>query len=323
MGKIENHSVFGRYSQTENKVTAALLQILKVGGTDFTEKFMNQILDDSDMSFPTSEIRVSTQKKENENVYDGLLECDFSFRVLIESKIKNESVNEVQLKGLIENAKSAPNSYIIYITTDNKKPEKLEGIEQLFWLNWAEVMEILKEILKDEKPRPQSEVLSYLIDEFEKFIDYLKLIATPKNRVQIVAGGFGESIAKDYLFYACQNNRGRKESGYLAFYRNKAIKTLFIIDKVENDKDLREIAKNNDKVRQYLDEKEPNYQGDKRQFYKLREVTVKDLESLKIEEVPVINIVHETRGRGKAYTMGAFRYTTIDKFIKAKTTEEL
>ena len=89
MGKIENHSVFGRYSQTENKVTAALLQILKVGGTDFTEKFMNQILDDSDMSFPTSEIRVSTQKKENENVYDGLLECDFSFRVLIESKIKN------------------------------------------------------------------------------------------------------------------------------------------------------------------------------------------------------------------------------------------
>jgi hypothetical protein len=63
MGKIENHSVFGRYSQTENKVTAALLQILKVGGTDFTEKFMNQILDDSDMLFPTSEIRVSTQKK--------------------------------------------------------------------------------------------------------------------------------------------------------------------------------------------------------------------------------------------------------------------
>ena len=94
-------------------------------------------------------------------------------------------------------------------------------------------------------------------------------------------------------------------------------------DDVENDKDLREIAKNNDKVRQYLDEKEPNYQGDKRQFYKLREVTVKDLESLKIEEVPVINIVHETRGRGKAYTMGAFRYTTINKFIKAKTTEEL
>jgi len=320
MGKIENHSVFGNYSKTEDKVTAALLQILKVGGTEFISNFIGKI---DDIEFPSNEINIVTQTKENHNIYDGLLECDFSFRVLIESKIKNENVNKKQLEGLIENAKSAPNSYIIYITTDNKKPEELEKksneVEQLFWLNWAGVMEILK----DEDIRPKSEILPFLINEFEKLIDNLKLIDTPENRVQIAAGSRAEPIAKEYFFYACQNNRGRKESDYLAFYKKNAIKTLFKIDDVENDKDLREIAKNNDKVRQYLDEKEPNYQGDKRQFYKLREVTVKDLESLKIEEVPVINIVHETRGRGKAYTMGAFRYTTIDKFIKAKTTEEL
>ena len=320
MGKIENHSVFGNYSKTEDKVTAALLQILKVGGTEFISNFIGKI---DDIEFPSNEINIVTQTKENHNIYDGLLECDFSFRVLIESKIKNENVNKKQLEGLIENAKSAPNSYIIYITTDNKKPEELEKksneVEQLFWLNWAGVMEILK----DEDIRPKSEILPFLINEFEKLIDNLKLIDTPENRVQIAAGSRAEPIAKEYFFYACQNNRGRKESDYLAFYKKNAIKTLFKIVKVENDIDLREIAKNNDKVRQYLDEKEPNYQGDKRQFYKLREVTVKDLESLKIEEVPVINIVHETRGRGKAYTMGAFRYTTIDKFIKAKTTEEL
>ena len=320
MGKIENHSVFGNYSKTEDKVTAALLQILKVGGTEFISNFIGKI---DDIEFPSNEINIVTQTKENHNIYDGLLECDFSFRVLIESKIKNENVNKKQLEGLIENAKSAPNSYIIYITTDNKKPEELEKksneVEQLFWLNWAGVMEILK----DEDIRPKSEILPFLINEFEKLIDNLKLIDTPENRVQIAAGSRAEPIAKEYFFYACQNNRGRKESDYLAFYKKNAIKTLFKIDDVENDKDLREIAKNNDEVRQYLDEKEPNYQGDKRQFYKLREVTVKDLESLKIEEVPVINIVHETRGRGKAYTMGAFRYTTIDKFIKAKTTEEL
>lgn len=123
MGKIENHSVFGSYSQTENIVTAALLQILKVGGAEFISSFIGKI---DDIEFPSNEINIITQTKENHNVYDGLLECDFSFRVLIESKIKNESVDDVQLEGLIENAKSAPNSYIIYITTDNKKPEKLE-----------------------------------------------------------------------------------------------------------------------------------------------------------------------------------------------------
>ena len=316
MSKIENHSVFGSYSKTEDKVTAALLQILKAGGAEFISSFIGKI---DDIEFPSNEINIVTQTKENHNVYDGLLECDFSFRVLIESKIKNENVNKKQLEGLIENAKSALNSYIIYITTDNKKPEKLEGIEQLFWLNWARVMEILK----DEDIRPKSEILPFLINEFEKLIDYLKLIDTPENRVQIAAGSRAEGIAKEYFFYACQNNRGRKESGYLAFYKKNAIKTLFKIVRVENDIDLREIAKTNKNVRRYLDEKEPNYQGDKRQFYKLREVTVKDLDSLKIDEVPIINIVHETKGRGKAYTMGTFRYTTIDKFIKAKTTEEL
>ena len=320
MSKIENHSVFGNYSKTEDKVTAALLQILKVGGTEFISNFIGKI---DDIEFPSNEINIVTQTQENYNVYDGLLECDFSFRVFIESKIKNKSVNEKQLDGLIENAKSAPNSYIIYITTDNEPPkelkQKFKEVEQLFWLNWAGVMEILK----DEEIRPKSEILPFLINEFEKLIDYLKLIDTPENRVQIAAGSRAEPIAKNYHFYACQNNRGRKESGYLAFYRNKAIKTLFKIVKVKNDVDLREIAKNNDKVRQYLDEKEPNYQGGKRQFYELKEVTVKDLDSLKIDEVPIINIVHETKGRGKAYTMGTFRYTTIDKFIKAKTTEEL
>ena len=261
MGKIENHSVFGSYSQTENIVTAALLQILKVGGAEFISSFIGKI---DDIEFPSNEINIITQTKENHNVYDGLLECDFSFRVLIESKIKNESVDDVQLEGLIENAKSAPNSYIIYITTDNKKPEKLEKkskeVEQLFWLNWAGVMEILK----DEDIRPKSEILPFLINEFEKLIDYLKLIDTPENRVQIAAGSRAEPIAKEYFFYACQNNRGRKESDYLAFYKKNAIKTLFKIVKVKNDVDLREIAKNNDEVRQYLDEKEPNYQGGKR-----------------------------------------------------------
>ena len=240
MGKIENHSVFGSYFKTEDKVTAALLQILKAGGAEFISSFIGKI---DDIEFPSNEINIVTQTKENHNVYDGLLECDFSFRVFIESKIKNKNVNEKQLDGLIENAKSAPNSYIIYITTDNEPPkelkQKFKEVEQLFWLNWAGVMEILK----DEEIRPKSEILPFLINEFEKLIDYLKLIDTPENRVQIAAGSRAEPIAKNYHFYACQNNRGRKESGYLAFYKKNAIKTLFKIVKVDNDADLNDIAK--------------------------------------------------------------------------------
>ena len=41
------------------------------------------------------------------------------------------------------------------------------------------------------------------------------------------------------------------------------------------------------------------------------------------KEVPQFNIIHEGKGRGNAYTMGVYRYTTIDKFLKAKSTADL
>ena len=62
MSKIENHSVFGNYSKTEDKVTAALLQILKVGGTEFISNFIGKI---DDIEFPSNEINIVTQTKEN------------------------------------------------------------------------------------------------------------------------------------------------------------------------------------------------------------------------------------------------------------------
>ena len=91
MSKIENHSIFGSYSQNENRVTAALLQILKVGGTEFISDFIGSI---EEVEFPSKEISITTQIGEENNIYDGLLECDFSFRIFIESKIGNNKVDE-------------------------------------------------------------------------------------------------------------------------------------------------------------------------------------------------------------------------------------
>ena len=123
MSKIENHSIFGSYSQNENRVTAALLQILKVGGTEFISDFIGSI---EEVEFPSKEISITTQTGEENNIYDGLLECDFSFRIFIESKIGNNKVDEKQLNGLIKNAQLHPRTYIIYITSDSRKPHKLE-----------------------------------------------------------------------------------------------------------------------------------------------------------------------------------------------------
>lgn len=303
MSKIESHSIFGNYSQTENRVTSAFLQILKIGGTDFIGKVISQL---DDIEFPSSEINVVTQEKENKNVYDGLLECNFSFRVLVESKIKSEKINKVQLDGLLKNI-NHPSDYIIYITTDNKKPEIFKDIDKVYWSNWKNILEILQEL------NPKTEPINFLINEFEKYLDFLNLleVVNDDQRVQIAAGSYGEPIALKYNFYACQNHRTYRKSKYLAFYNNRGIHNLFeIIGDPINDYDL----SSNQELDDYLKTHEPNYiEKDKRQFYKL-----KFIESLDIKHNG-----KNKKGKKTAYTMGVFRYTTIDKIRTEKTTDNL
>jgi len=304
MGKIESHSIFGNYTQTENKVTAAFLQILKIGGTDFIGKVISQL---DDIEFPSSEINIVTQEREDKNIYDGLLECNFSFRVLVESKIKSEKINKTQLDGLVKNAIN-PSDYIIYITTDNKKPEILKDIEKLYWSNWKNILEILHEL------NPKTEPINFLINEFDKYLDFLHLleVVNDEQRVQIAAGSYGEPVALRYNFYACQNHRTPRESKYLAFYNNRGIHTLFeIIEGPINDY----VLSTNPELKNYLKNYEPNYsEKDKRQFYKLKLID----DSLQIKHDG-----KNKRGKKTAFTMGVFRYTTFEKIIKAKTTEDL
>jgi hypothetical protein len=307
MSKIENHSIFGNYKQVENRVTAALLQIFKIGGTNFIGNVISQI---DEIDFPSSEINIVTQEREKSNVYDGLLECNFSFRVLVESKIELGDINKEQLRSLIKNACNETD-YILYITPHGKKPKTLcDKDKNISWVNWKDLNTILTNY------DTENEVLCFLIQEFEKFIDFLNLleIDNPENRVQIVAGSYGEPKALQYGFYACQNHRSRKNSRYLAFYNKSKINTLFeIIGEPLNDCNLLEL--NDVKMKEYLSKYEPNYTyNDKRQFYRLKLIKEN------------LNIKHDKRnanGKKVAYTMGVFRYTNIDKLYSAKTTEDL
>lgn len=305
MNNIENHSVFGSYSTEENRVTAALLQILKLGGTDFIREVFSKI---KDIDFPSNEIIIQTQKRENANVYDGLLECNFSFKLLVESKIRG-GINEKQLQGLIVNA-NKPQNFILYLTPDSGIPSGLEDkAPNLYWANWKSINEILKE------SNPETEPINFLISEFEKYLKALGLLdfVSPEEKVQIAAGSWGEPIALKYGFYACQNNRAVQDSKYLAFYNKKRINSLFeIVEGPINDVDISTI--DSPEMKSYLSEREPNFPGDKRQFYKLK-LLKKDL-----------NIINDTKDKNEKitpFTMGVFRYTSIDKLNKAVTTSDL
>ncbi len=303
MSKIENHSIFGHYSQEENRVTAALLQIFKVGGTNFIADVISQI---DDIDFPSSEINIITQEREKENVYDGVLSCNFSFRVLVESKIKQGAINSKQLEGLIQNAEN-DTDYILYVTPDFEKPEELNQSDKIYWTNWKKISQILSELNTNTEP------LNFLINEFGKYLENLGLldIISYKNRVQIVAGSCGEPRALDKNVYICQNERTFRPSKYLAFYNRGGIHSLFeIIGEPQNNCDLSKMPVLSDYLKKY----EPNYKGDKRQVYQLKLINDK-------LNIPCVRT--NEKGHKVPYTMGVFRYTTIDKLKAAKTTDDL
>lgn len=305
MSNIGDLSIFGTYSQNENRVTSALLHILKIGGTDFIAEVIAQL---DDIEFPNNEINIVTQEKENNNIYDGLLECNFSFRVLIESKITPSSINKIQLQGLLNNVTS-PNDYIVYITTDLNKPNELEDHSNVYWSNWENILNILK-----SKSELKSNILIFLINEFEKLLDSLNLLyaITDDERVQIVAGKSGEPIALKYGFYACQNNRTIRNSKYLAFYNNQGVHTLFeIIGSPINDYNL--LA--NPSLKDYIRNYEPNYsQDERRQFYQLK---------LLRQDLTIKNNILNKNEKITPFTMGVFRYTTYDALLNARTTSDL
>ena len=48
---IKNKSIFGEYSKDEDKITAALLQIIQICGTDLIRELFDEIGDDDDDGF--------------------------------------------------------------------------------------------------------------------------------------------------------------------------------------------------------------------------------------------------------------------------------
>lgn len=86
-------------------------------------------------------------------------------------------------------------------------------------------------ILNDYQQDVPNPVLSYLIEQFELLITSLGLYDDHENRVIIVGGRWGEPIALEYNFYACQGGRSFKNAKYLAFYYAQRIQYLFEIEK--------------------------------------------------------------------------------------------
>jgi len=307
---IEDISIFGTYKQPENRLTAAFLQICKIGDEDLI-RFLSSKLK---INLPSSNISIISQIKKSEtgSVPDGLLQSNFAFNLYVESKIKINDINPKQL----ENHKKLlihKNDFLLYLTPDDYKPNQLNDIH---WANWYTVRDTFNEYLENTT-NEKTEILDFLIKNFVTLLDNLDLSKTnwknvAKNSVLIVAGSWAESVARNYDFYLCQNKRSFKPSEYITFYNNNELRYLF---KIKNQPKDNTILTKDTRFSKYIELNEPNYEPeDKRKFFELEFVE---------EFGPIINDSIDKNGKPCPYTYGQPRYTNIERLLNSKKTSEL
>jgi hypothetical protein len=304
---IDQVSIFGEYKQAENRLTAAFLQVLKVGG----EPLIREISDRIGFSIPSSDIDIFTQIKEEESVPDGQLECNFTFCLYIESKV-GKLVNFEQLANHLKLVQTEHNRKLLYLTGDETKPPKLPS--GCHWISWDDTIVAFREYLADTRI-PNYELLSFLIDQYETLVTNVvhrrKKWTPQKDKVIIVAGSRAEGIALTYGYYICQNHRQFQNAEYITFFKDNRISRVFrIAEDPHDDVDLNEMPE----LKAYLEQERPDYDGSRQKVFKLS-----NMEPIG----PILNDSIDKNGNPCPYTYGQPRYTSIDKLKTSRLTSQL
>jgi len=304
--KIEDISIFGEYKQSENRVTAAFLQICKVGGEDFIRFLTNTL----NIQLPSNEIEIQSQVKGTGTVPDGLLESNFSFKLYVESKIKPNTVNATQLVGHQKQIIKS-NDFLLYLTPDDTKPSTLGTT---YWANWLQIINTFNDYLQTSQS-DNKQLLEFLVEHFNTLLVNLNLLGYTwdlnNDNVIIVAGSWAEGVALNYNYYICQNKRSFKSARYLAFYNNNQIRHVFEIVKAPED-DINLSLR--PEFATYLINAEPGYSGDLRKVF-----TLKNVQNIG----PIINDSLDKNGNPCPYTYGQPRYTKLPKLQTSARTSQL
>lgn len=313
---ISTKSIFGEYKQDENRVTAALLHILHMGGEPIIQRIFGDVLD-----LPANDIKVLTQSSKEESVPDGEICCDCRYQIFIESKIMINAINQDQLNKHNKLNNPAANQYLCYITPDANIPQVLSDLS-IAWLSWEWVAKVLLGVIADGIA---SAVLKYLIEQFCILVKHLvykdktspidvispDVIFTDENeRVIIVGGSWGEDVAVKYGFYACQEKRSFLPAKYLAFCFDNRIKYLFEIISINESVDIKSAGV----PPAYFVAKEPMYKSELRKLFTLKLVKV---------FTPTINNDKKDKNGNRCAFVYGQTYTTYNKIMHAKNTTDL
>jgi hypothetical protein len=312
-------NIFSTYSTGENRVTASILAVLRSLSLDRTERLLGALLEQSEFELIRFENQVA---KGGEGVADGLIAG--SCRILLETKLRRNSVNSEQIQRHLEKLRKAneSNRTVVVLTPDDQRPPLLGQLNDpmLTWASFSMLDQAIEELLIDPK-EVVSEREEFLLRELQTMLLQEQLIGSSKD-VLVVPARHAWPDYMTYSAYVCQADRPFQPAQRMAFYYSGQIeqpvpRILSIEDSVEFSR-----GKNDGWTGKLVDSflrDKPEQEGS---FHKVMRLSGPDEpETIKLD-APVVNDLRSESGRPVAFTQNQ-RYISLEKLRSSRKTSEL
>ena len=328
--------LFSTYSQNENRVTSTFLAVLSSLSLNLMQQIIGAMIGD-EVELISFTNQPASMRQKDHSVPDAMISGDF--KILIETKLQQNAVDEDQIKKHQEHLGNKKNAYLVILTPDPECPDVVENISnkdpRVVWCSFNQINNIINDFFENG-----SEVISekdaFLLKNFQMLLDHENLLSQPE--VLIVPARFAWSHYLNTSSYVCQPNRTFQKTTYIAFYNRGNI--------------MRKVPKILKTVNEVVFEEEGNFEvlsddwskSDEKEFgVKMKEVVEKSIdsslykagESHKVllltgpEEKETICINKEIpndsvdkNGAPIAFVLKQ-RYTSLEKLLIAKKTSEL
>lgn len=312
-------SIFSTYSTGENRVTASLLAVLRSLSLDRIQRLLGAILEQSEFEL----IRFENQpSKGGVGVPDAIIHS--SIRLLLETKIERNAVNEKQLKRHLERLDEATElvRLVVVITPDTIRPTEIDAINdpRLVWTSFSLLDQAIDELL-DDKYEVTSEREAFLLRELQSMLADEGLLASANDVVVVAARNAWPEYEKLYG-YVCQPNRPFQQVSRIAFYSKGQVYPLIprILESYEDVVFAK--GQYSGVLGELVERLIKEQRREEGASYKVLLLSPPDSPDTIRLGASIPNDLKAKSGKPVAYTMGQ-RYVSSERLLTAKTTSDL
>lgn len=312
-------NLFSTYSTGENRVTASFLAVLRSLSLDRIHRILGALLEQSEFELVAFQNQPS---KGAAGVPDAIIQS--SCRLLIETKIKRNSVNRKQLERHLERFNGAMEAtrLLLVLTPDNSEPRVFDSLkdDRLVWASFAALDQAIDEML-DDKTEVVSEREAFLLRELQNMLMAENLIGSANDVVVVPARNAWPEYEK-YHAYVCQADRPFQPVDRVAFYSFGQVHPL--VPKILESHEHVDFVpgKHKGKMGALIDTLLGETTRKEGTVYKVILLSPPDSADTLRLDAPIPNNLTSKRGRTTAFTQNQ-RYVASERLKMAKKTSDL